>query len=296
MALDDERTGVILTTVGARPVIAAKKGATVELGIQGKRAFVSGSSSGIGKAIALELAREGCAVVVHGRDATRAEETAHEIEAMGATAVVSLGDLATDEGCETVAETALAALGVVDIVVNNAGVALLKDNPVWSEIPPQTWLDSYQINLMSALRMSLHFLPGIKESGWGRFINISTRSATTTPTMTEYGAAKAALNKLTADMAKDVGRYGATANAIAPGVIRTAAIEEWIAIQSKEIGCSPEEYERKYLSEILPQAVPHFGRPEDIAHMAAFLASRNAGYISGAVIRVCGGSATNVYL
>jgi NAD(P)-dependent dehydrogenase (short-subunit alcohol dehydrogenase family) len=271
----------------------------VDLQIRGKRAFVSGSSSGIGKAIALELAKEGCDVAVHGRDKVRTEETAHEVAELGVRSIAALGDLATEGGCDLVARETLAAFGTVDIVVNNAGVALLKHDPRWSEIPLETWIDSFQVNFMSTLRMSRHFLPGIERSGWGRFINISTGGATTTPSLTEYTAAKAALNKLTADMAKDVGRVGATANGIAPGVVLTPAVEEWlrlIARQRNWPGDMP-EWEQRFISEMAPQqAVKRFSRPQDIAAPAAFFASPRAAHISGVTIRVDSGHNSAVYL
>jgi len=271
---------------------------TTEMNVElkGKRAFVSGSSSGIGKSIAIELARAGCDVVVHGRNVQRSEETAHAVAAFGGRSIIAIGDLATESGCKSVAEESLAAFGAIDIIVNNAGVALCKSDPPWSNIPFQTWIDSYQVNFMSTLRMSQLFLPGIREGGWGRFINVSTGAATSTPVMTEYGAAKAALNKLTADMARDVGKYGATANVIAPGAIRTSPLDEWIGLQAEQLGCSPAEFERRYLTEIRPQAVPEFGRPEDIAYLAVFLASDFARHITGAVIRVDGGGGKTVYL
>lgn len=268
----------------------------MDLGIAGKRAFVSGSSAGIGKAIALSLAAEGCSVVVHGRDAARTEETAHAIEAAGGKAFVTLGDLAKEADCTTVARDALAAVGAIDIVVNNCGLVLRKDEPGWSEIPPQTYLDSYEVNFMSTLRMSQHFLPGIRKAGWGRFINISTGGATATPVMVEYGAAKAALNKLTADMAKDVGRYGATCNAVSPGIMKTGATEEWIAVAAKERGCTPEEFERYCATDMWPQAIGRLGTAQDIADMVLFLASPRADYVTGMIVRVDGGIARNVYL
>ena len=268
----------------------------MDFGIRGKRAFVSGSSSGLGRAIAIGLAREGCTVVVHGRDKPRTEQTAHDVEALGVQAVVTLGDLATESGCETVAKDALAALGGIDIVVNNTGWVLRKDNPPFWEIPFQTWIDSYEVNFMSTLRMSTHFLPGIREKGWGRFVNISSGGAVGTPIMPEYGSAKAALNKLTADMAKTVGQFGATANTISPGVIRSAATEEWIGISSKQRGWTEEEFEQKYLEEQGIQPIPRFGRPEDIANAAVFLSSQQAEFITGVVLNINGGSSRTVYM
>jgi NAD(P)-dependent dehydrogenase (short-subunit alcohol dehydrogenase family) len=268
----------------------------MKIDLGGKRAFVSGSSAGIGKAIAIEFAKSGCDVAVHGRDRERAEETAHAVAAFGVRTSAALGDLATEAGCVNVAAETLAAFGTIDIVVNNAGLALCKSDPPWSEIPFQTWIDSYEVNFMSTLRMSQLFLPGMRAGGWGRFINISTGGATSTPVMTEYGAAKAALNKFTADMARDVGKYGATANVIAPGAIRTAALDEWIQRQAEQRGWTADEFERRYLTELRPQAVPKFGRPEDIAFLALFLASDFAQHISGAVIRVDGGGGKTVYM
>src|SRR5262249_15258076 len=162
----------------------------------GKRAFVSGASSGIGKAIARELAQEGCDVAVHGRDKARTEETVHDIAKLGVRTFPVLGDLAVAADCNTVAAETVARMGAVDIVVNNVGWVIRKDDPPWHDIPDQTWIDSYQVNLMSTMRMSKLFLPGIKENGWGRFINISSEAANRIPANIDYSAAKAALNKL----------------------------------------------------------------------------------------------------
>jgi 3-oxoacyl-[acyl-carrier protein] reductase len=271
----------------------------VDLQLDGKRAFVSGSSSGIGKEIAIELAREGCDVVVHGRDKVRAEAAAHEVEALGVKVVVALGDLATEAGCEMVAEEVMAGLGAgLQIVVNNAGMAVLKENPPWSEVPFRAWQESFEVNFMAAARMSKLLLPGIKASAWGRYINISTGAATVTPVLVDYGAAKAALNKLTADMAKDVGRFNATANSIAPGVTRTPALEDWLAIVAAQRGWGGkfEDWERRYITELSPQAVNRFARPEDIARVVTFVASPLSGYISGVVLKVDGGSSKTVYM
>ncbi|HKX79354.1 MAG TPA: SDR family oxidoreductase [Novosphingobium sp.] len=268
----------------------------MDFGIKGKRAFVSGSSQGIGRAIALALAGEGVDVAVHGRDRPRTEHVAREVEALGVRAVATLGDLATAEGCEAVARETLAAFGGLDILVNNTGVALLKHDPVWSDIPDETWHDSFDVNIMSTLRMSRHFLAALKENGWGRIVNISTGGATGTPVLTEYGAAKAALNKLSADMAKDLGQYGITVNSVAPGVIRSAATETWIEIQSKERGISVDDFEQAWLAENGNQAIHRFGAPEDIANAAVFFASRQAKHITGTILNVNGGGNRTVYM
>jgi len=290
-------TGKILRNGRRQPIIERldKKGSGMDYGIAGKKAFVSGSSSGIGSAIAIALAKEGCNVIVHGRDKARTEDIAHQVEALGVKAAVTMGDLATEAGCKDVS-SAIANAGGIDILVNNAGVALSKDDPVWYEIPYQTWLDSYEVNFMSTLRMSQMLLPGLKEKGWGRIVNITTGGAIGTPILTEYGAAKAALNKLTADMAKTIGKFGITVNAIAPGVIKSPAVDEWMIIQSKKKGWPIEEFEKRWIAERGIQAVERFGRPEDIANATVFFASQQAEFISGVIMAVNGGGNRTVYL
>lgn len=268
----------------------------MDFGIKGKRAFVSGSSSGIGTAIAIELAKEGCDVAVHGRDADRAAAVAQKLRGLGVKACVTVGDLTSPEQCREVASQVEAGLGDVDIVVNNCGVALRKDDPVWSEIPYETWIDSYRVNLLSTVEMSRLLLNGMKRNGWGRIINISTVSATGSPGMTEYGAAKAALNKLTADMAKDLGPQGITVNGVMPGAVLTPAIHEWLGVVAGQQGWSgdTEDFERNYLTNLAPQPIPRFGRPDEIAALVAFLASERARHLTGALIRVDGGSNRSV--
>lgn len=263
----------------------------MNLNLDGKRAFVSGSSSGLGRATAIELAKQGCDVAVHGRDQARTEDTAKAVEDLARKAVVTIGDLATEDGCQKVAEETLASLEAIDIVVNNCGVALRKDDPPWSEITSKEWIDSYEVNFMSTVRMSQHFLPGIEAAGWGRFINISSISAALVPSLIDYGAPKAALNKLTADMSKDVARFGATANGLMPGPILTPAVEEWLNVLAEQNGWEGElaDFERQYLTDIVPQSIKKFGRGEDVAALVAFLASPLARHITGVTIRIDGG-------
>jgi 3-oxoacyl-[acyl-carrier protein] reductase len=269
----------------------------MDLQLKGKRAFVSGSSSGIGKGIALELAAAGCDVVVHGRDRARTQETAREIEALGVKAIVTIGDLTKDEDAAHVCETALAALPNIDILVNNCGIALRDDNPGWENIAPQEWLNSYNVNFVSGIRLAQRLVPGMKERKWGRVINISSTTGTHVlhGMLPDYGATKAALNKFTADMAKVVGPFGITVNGIIPGTIITPAIDRYMDILQKQHGWADRaEVERHWTGEMFPQSVPRLGRVGDIAAATAFLASPLAGYINGAFLRIDGGSANFV--
>ena len=265
----------------------------MDLQLKGKRAFVSGSSSGIGIGIALELAAEGCDVVVHGRDKARAERTAHEVEKLGVKSAVTVGDLTKDDDAEKICDDALAAFGKVDIVVNNVGVALRKDAPDWIEIEPNEWIDSFQTNFMPVIRLSRRFVPAMKEQKWGRVINISSTAGTNVMEgrLCEYGAAKAALNKFNVDMSKWLGPHFVTVNAIVPGTILTPQIEEYMQVLKTQRGWPDDrnEIQRRYAEDVHPQSVPRLGVPRDIGAAAAFLASPLAGYINGASLRIDGG-------
>ena len=266
----------------------------MDLQLKGKTAFVSGSSSGIGLGIALELAAEGCDVVVHGRDKARAQETARQVEAKGVRAVITLGDLAVEEEATAVCDAALAAFGHIDILINNCGRTLRYDNPDWSLLESKDWVASFEVNVLAGIRLARRFVPGMKEHNWGRIVNVSSTTATHVwGILIDYGAAKAALNKITADMSKTLGPHGITVNAIIPGTILTPAIADYMEVLKKQHGWGddPEENERRYTKEIFPQSVQRLGKLRDTAALATFLASPLAGYINGAYVRIDGGLA-----
>jgi NAD(P)-dependent dehydrogenase (short-subunit alcohol dehydrogenase family) len=267
----------------------------MDLKLKGKKVFVSGSSSGIGVGVAREFAAEGCDVAVHGRDKARAEQTAHEISKMGVKTVVTVGDLAKDSDAANITGTALKAFGKIDILINNCGLAMHKENPDWSTLPPKEWVASYEVNFVSGLRLAQAFVPAMKEQKWGRVVNISSTAGTHIigqGGLADYGAPKAALNKFTADMSKTVGPFNITCNAIIPGTIMTPAIVEYMAELKKihKWGDDPVENERLY-TQLNPQSVPRLGDVRDIATACCFLSSPLAGYINGAFLRIDGGMA-----
>ncbi len=137
----------------------------MDMGLSGKRALVTGSSSGLGRAIAESLAAEGASVVVHGRDEVRTGAVADGIRARGGDAWAAVGDLATEGGAGAVA----AAAGEVDILVNNAGVY---DGLAWSDLAPRQWQSIYEVNVVSGVRMIEYLVPGMRQRGWGRIIQI----------------------------------------------------------------------------------------------------------------------------
>lgn len=269
----------------------------MDLELRGKRALVTGSSSGLGAAIALELAAEGVSVAVHGRDRKRTGETASKIRDLGVEAVVTVGDLMKDEDAKAVADTALAELGGIDILVNNAGAVLRMDNPDWMDVAPQEWLDAYNLNMGATVRMSQHLVPGMKERGWGRVVNISSSGGSQcNGVLLDYCAPKAGVDNFTVNLSKNLAPHGITVNAVIPGTILTPAVERWLVTLREQLNWPDDiaHNERVYTTEFLPQPVPRLGRPRDIAVAVALLASPLSGYTTGALLRIDGGTAMAV--
>jgi len=263
------------------------------LELQGKRALVTGSSSGIGEAIAMRLAREGASVVVHGRNAERAEKVAAAIRATGAEAHVAIGDLSRDDQANEVADAAEAALGGIDILVNNAGgTSSGGGQATFLEATPAEWVAAYEGNVVSAIRMIRRFVPGMKAAGWGRIIQISSLVAhRPNLVIPDYAAAKAALNNMTVGLAKTLGGAGITVNSISPGVILTAGVEGWFRGLADQFGWGADwpEIEKRAIAELAPNHCGRAGRPEDIAHAVMYLASPQAGFVTGTDMMVSGG-------
>jgi len=265
----------------------------MHLRLAGKRAFVTGSSSGIGAAIARELAAEGVAVVVHGRDRDRAEAVATQIRSDGGTAVVVLGSLTEDAAANGVAEAALGALGGIDILVNSAGGVVRSDNPEWTDVSSDEWAQSFSLNVISVVRLAKRLTPGMIARGWGRIVNISSIGGTQwSGRLHDYGSAKAALDHLTGNMSRALARHGITVNAVVPGKVLTPQAKRWIDTVGAQKDW-PEDFaerERIYTQEFSAQPVPRLGRAEEIAAAVAFLASPRSDFTTGALLRVDGGN------
>ncbi len=265
----------------------------MDLQLQGKRALVTGSSSGIGAAIAQVLAREGAPVVVHGRNRARAEQVASEIARKGGQVKVAIGDLTDDAQAMAVAQAADAAFGGIDILINNAGGAAGKQQQDWLGTTSEVWAATYQANVISAVRLIRYFIPQMKQRGWGRIIQLASASATQPLpfSLPDYQASKAAVVNLTVGLSKFLGGSGVTVNTITPGTILTPALErtfrDWA--RARNWGDDWEEVERRAVAEMFPNPSGRVGRVEDIANMAAFIASPLADYVNGANIRVDGG-------
>ncbi|WP_186130826.1 SDR family NAD(P)-dependent oxidoreductase [Burkholderia gladioli] len=266
----------------------------MDLQLRGKRALVTGSSKGIGEAIARKLAQEGALVVVHGRDAAQAGAVADDIVRQGGRAHVVLGDLTREAEVERLVDDARRLAGSIDIVVNNAGGSG-GAKETWAETRPDSWASAYDRNVLAAVRVTTRLLPAMRRSRWGRVINISSLAAIMPPaTAPDYSAAKAAMNTMTVSMAKAMAAHGITVNAVSPGTIHSASLDRRFREVAAERGVAGhdapwEEVERAVLPMFAQVPVGRVGSLEEIANAVAFLASPLASYITGVNLRIDGG-------
>lgn len=265
----------------------------MDLQLAGKRALVTGSSSGIGEAIVKLLAAEGAAVVVQGRNEGRANAVAQAIRAEGGSAEVALGDLTTDAGADAVAVAALAG-GPIDILVNNAGfIGYLS----WAEATAADWAETYNTNVISAVRMVQRLVPQMRERHWGRVIQIGGGlSQQPGAVMPHYNASLAARHNLAVSLARELKDTGVTSNIVSPGAILVEATRAALNHMAPANGWGEtwEDIERNATQAIAPNDVGRLGRPEEIAAAVAYLAGPIADYVSGATIRVDGGTIRSV--
>jgi 3-oxoacyl-[acyl-carrier protein] reductase len=250
--------------------------ARLKLLLDKKVCLVTGASRGIGRAIALEMAREGADVVVnYNRSEGRAAEVGRAIEATGRRALLAKADVSKANEVEEMRKQAVGELGSVNILVNNAGTHHhLKS---W-EMEETEWNRVLGVNLDAVFLCSKAFSGEMRAKRWGRIINISSIIAFTgTDHEAHYGASKAGVVGLTRALALELAPYNVTVNAVAPGWIET------------DMTAGVTEDQKKEALKFVP--LHRFGQPEDIAHAAVFLASENASYVTGQTIHVNGGEA-----
>lgn len=265
----------------------------MDLQISGKRALVTGSSSGIGIVTAQMLAAEGAEVIVHGRDATRTHKTAESIRKAGGVAHEVTGDVTDEQQAKAVCEKVL-ALGGADILVNNAGGRFGGfEYTEWFGNPASTWIGSYKQNTIGTVSMIDGLVPHMIKKGWGRVINISSAIAIhQPPRQPDYQAAKAAQINLTRSLSKALSGTGVTANVISVGIIPIDTSEPQMAGAAMAAGIEGDWRNQEHqLAKFFGQTVPRMGRPEDIGSMVCYLASPVGGFLSGAHIVVDGGIA-----
>jgi 3-oxoacyl-[acyl-carrier protein] reductase len=263
----------------------------MDLQLTGRRAVVTGSSMGIGEAIARSLAAEGAAVLVHGLERDRVDAVAASIVDAGGTAYGVEADISTDEGAAVLADAAHKTLGGVDILVNNAGILT---PAAWMDATPQMWAELYGVNVLGAVRLIQLLAPEMRAAGWGRIIQVSsTEAGAPFAIFPHYAATKAALVNLSVSLAKDLARTGVTVNTVTPGIIHTEGVEGFYrgVAQQRGWGADWDEIEQHALSEILDNPVGRFGRVGEVADTVVFLASPRAAFVNAADVRIDGGGA-----
>jgi 3-oxoacyl-[acyl-carrier protein] reductase len=247
----------------------------MDLGLAGRRCLVTGASTGIGRGIALALAGEGARLVISARSRPPLETLAEEIVGKGGTApVLVTADLATPEGPRALAAAAQSALGGIEVLVNNAGGS----RPLAADAGEEAWVESMALNFHSARHLVQLLSPAMKAARWGRIVNVT--GAIVAKAMNAASPAKAALESWSKAAAAELAPHGITVNCIAPGRINSVQILNRL---------HPTHASRQtYIERNIPAG--RFGEPEELAALAAFLASTQAGYITGATIPVDGGA------
>jgi NAD(P)-dependent dehydrogenase (short-subunit alcohol dehydrogenase family) len=256
----------------------------MQFDLSGLRALVTGSTKGIGRAIAAALAQNGAEVAINGRKAADVEAAIAALQAAGPKArlVPAPGDIATAEGVAAV----IKAAGEVDILVNNAGVFELK--PAF-EIPDEDWQRLFAINVLSGVRFTRHYGPQMRNKGFGRIVFISSESGIQIPTeMIHYGFTKSADLALMRGFAQALAATGVTVNAVLPGPTRTDGVDAMF----KAMGQSLDDpgVERGFIDRARPSSIiKRLTKPEEVAAVVAFLCSREASAITGSPVRADGG-------
>ncbi|GFO81913.1 MAG: oxidoreductase [Methyloceanibacter sp.] len=257
----------------------------MDLRLDGKRALVTGSTAGIGFAIAEGLAREGAVVVVNGRTERRVAEAADAIvRETGGTATGITADLGTAKGVDALLDQA----GRIDILVNNVGIF----EPVeFSNISDEAWQTIFDVNVMSGVRLSRALVPGMVERGWGRIVFISSESGVQIPAeMVHYGVTKTAQLALSRGIAESVAGTGVTSNAVLPGPTRSDGVVDFVEKLASEQKADKETFERDFVKTMRPSSlIGRFAETEEVANLVVFLCGEGSSAITGASLRVDGG-------
>jgi len=257
----------------------------MDLGLKGRVAIVTGSSQGIGKAIASGLAQEGARVSISARNEKQLNETAKEIRlATGAELFVVPTDLTREDDIRRLVARTAEAFGRIDILVNNTGGP---PSAAFLETSEDHWRNAVDLLLVSVVTASLEVVPHMQEHIWGRIINMTSFAAKQpAERLVLSNTLRAGILGLSKTLANELAQYGILVNAVCPGWTMTKRVEELAKTQAKSSGKTPEEMIKGWESQI---PLRRLAQPYEIADLVVFLASERASYITGAVIQVDGG-------
>jgi NAD(P)-dependent dehydrogenase (short-subunit alcohol dehydrogenase family) len=252
----------------------------MNLQLEGKSALVSGSTAGIGLAIATALAKEGVSVIVNGRTQERVDKA---VRVSGAAHGIA-ADLGTEAGARAVIER----FPAVDILVNNVGIFEPK---AFEQIPDEDWRRFFEVNVMSGVRLSRHYLGPMKQKNWGRIVFISSESGLQIPVeMIHYGMTKTAQLAISRGLAETTAGTAVTVNAVLPGPTESEGVIDFVDRLASERGTDRRAFEREFFEKARPSSIlQRFATPEEVASVVAFVCSPLASAINGSAVRADGG-------
>ncbi|MGB4866481.1 MAG: SDR family oxidoreductase [Hyphomicrobium sp.] len=258
----------------------------MKIDLTGKTALVSGSTAGIGLAIAKGLAQSGAAVIVNGRKQATVDKAIAAVRAAAPGAVVSgvAADVSTAEGCSAL----IAAAPSVDILINNAGI--FEPKP-FAEISDADWTRFFETNVMSGVRLSRAYLPAMLKANWGRIVFISSESALhIPPEMIHYGFTKTAQLAVARGLAETTAGTGVTVNSVLPGPTLSDGVEEFLVAMAKDADIPVANMSATFVKLHRPTSlIQRFASVEEVANMVVYAASKEASATNGAALRVEGG-------
>ncbi|MDR3509018.1 MAG: SDR family oxidoreductase [Caulobacteraceae bacterium] len=257
----------------------------MDLKLKDRLALVSGSTAGIGLAIAEALAREGARVIVNGRKQDAVDSVVHQLRAeTGADVQGFAGDLTTTSAAEALAQR----FPGIEILVNNLGIFEPK---AFEDISDADWTHFFEANVLSGVRLARLFLPAMRQADWGRIIFISSESGLQIPVeMIHYGVTKTAQIAVARGLAEAVAGTGITVNSVLPGPTRSRGVEDFVEALAAGEGKTFEAFETEFFEKVRPTSlIKRFATPEEVASLVAYVASPLASATTGAALRVDGG-------
>jgi NAD(P)-dependent dehydrogenase (short-subunit alcohol dehydrogenase family) len=258
----------------------------MDLHLTGKTALVSGSTAGIGLAIASGLAVEGATVYVNGRTQARVDQAVEHVRSLKPRGTVQgiAADLGTAEGCVEL----FSQLPKVDILVNNLGIFEAKP---FARISDEDWRRFFEVNVLSGVRLSRHYLPSMLKNNWGRIVFISSESAVQIPVeMVHYGMTKTAQLAVARGLAESVAGTGVTVNSVLAGPTRSEGVSTFVGDLAAQRGVDQAQVEKEFFESVRPSSlIKRFATTEEVASMVVYLAGEQSSATTGSALRVDGG-------